>query len=119
MNIYEPIPDFGQLVEYITQAAPIEQNGVLYYGLEFHHLPITRHEISELLILRSILIDYVKVFMIRVRELDLDLPELTNPIPNAIRLRINTWLTEKGYPTIPAGTTYKQFLMALRNRIRG
>jgi len=118
MPIYEPIPDFGQLVEYITQAAPIDQDGELHYGLEFHHLPITRHETGELLTLRAILIDYVKVFLIRVRELDMDLSELIDPIPNAIRLRINTWLTERGYPTIPTGTTYKQFLVALRNRIR-
>ena len=102
MNVYEPIPAFGQLVEYITQAAPIDQDGEPHYGLEFHHLPITRHETNNLLTLRAVLIDYVKVFLIRVRELDMDLPELTNSIPDAIRLGINNWLTERGYPTIPA-----------------
>jgi hypothetical protein len=119
MPNYAPIPEFGQLVEYITQAAPIEQDGEIYYGLEFHHSPITRHEITDLLTLRAVLEDYVHVFRILVRVLDSELSELNIVIPAGIRTRINAWLTSRGYPTIPTRTTYKQFLVAVRNRVRG
>ncbi len=123
MDIYEPIPDFGQIVEYITQADPVQQGENIYYGLKFYHMPITRDDLNDDntidISLREILADYVKVFRILIRMLDLELPELDNVIPNRIRLRVNVWLSNRGYPTIPAGTTYKQFLVALRNRIRG
>lgn len=116
---YEPIPEFGQFVEYITQAAPVEREGDIYYGLEFHHLPLTRLDLTDDGPLRAILEDYVKVFRILSRVLDLELPELTNVIPNAIRLRINVWLTSRGYPTIPAGWTWKQLLVAIKQRTQG
>jgi len=120
MATYEKIPEFGQLVEYITQAAPVGD----YYGLEFHHLPVTRggldlddDGIMDLRI-REIFLDYIKVFRILIRELNLNLVELDKTIPRRVRLRLNIWLAARGWPTIPAGTTWKQLLVAIRNKVR-
>lgn len=118
-EIYEPIPEFGQYIEYITQASPMERDGDVYHGLEFHHLPITRLDLAENIPLLAILEDYVKVFRILTRVLDLELPELDDVIPNAVRLRINAWLTSRGYPNVPAGWTFKQLLVAIRQRVVG
>lgn len=44
--------------------------------------------------------------------------ELAANIPLAARTKINTWLSARGYPTIPAGTTWRQFLRAVARRVR-
>lgn len=33
------------------------------------------------------------------------------------RTRINTWLTARGYPTIPAGWSYRQVVLAVGRRL--
>lgn len=124
MPIFESIPDFGQYIEYITQAAPVQQGDGLYYGLEFHHLPVAKDGLdldddgTMDLRIREIFQDYIKVFRILARDLDLTLAELNNMIPERIRLRLNIWLMNRGWPTIPVGTTWKQLLVAIRNRVR-
>ncbi len=40
-------------------------------------------------------------------------PELEDVIPLARRTRINEWLSARGYPTIPAGWTYRQAITAI------
>jgi hypothetical protein len=40
-------------------------------------------------------------------------PELNDVIPAARRTRINEWLTDRGYPTIPAGWTYRQVILKI------
>ena len=121
MPVYEPIPEFGQMVEYITQAEPVGD----HYGLVFHHLPVTRAGLDldddgvVDIRIREIFQDYIKVFRILVRELNLTFDDLNNVIPNRIRLRLNVWLTARGWQTIPVGTTWKQLLVAIRTRVRG
>jgi hypothetical protein len=44
-------------------------------------------------------------------------PELNDVITVAKRTRINTWLTSRGYPTIPAGWTYRQVIRTLCRRL--
>jgi len=46
-------------------------------------------------------------------------PELDNVIPPGVRTRLNTWLTARGYPTIPAGWTYRQVVLAIFRRMNG
>jgi hypothetical protein len=43
--------------------------------------------------------------------------ELDGVIAEAVRTRLNTWLTARGYPNIPAGWTYRQVVIAIYNRI--
>jgi hypothetical protein len=38
-------------------------------------------------------------------------PELDDVIPAARRTRINEWLTDRGYPTVPAGWTYRHLIL--------
>lgn len=44
-------------------------------------------------------------------------PELDNVIPAGVRTRINNWLTARGYPTILAGWTYRQVILAIYQRM--
>jgi hypothetical protein len=38
-------------------------------------------------------------------------------IAPAIRTRLNTWLTNRGYPNIPAGWTYRRVVREIFERI--
>lgn len=44
--------------------------------------------------------------------------ELNNTVTAAHRTKLNTWLTARGYPTIPVGWSYLQILNALVTRIK-
>jgi len=44
--------------------------------------------------------------------------ELDNVITTAHRTKLNTWLTARGYPNIPAGWTYRQVVRAIIRRLR-
>jgi len=46
-------------------------------------------------------------------------PELDMVIAAGVRTKINTWLTARGYPTLPAGWTYKQVVRAVYQRFNG
>ena len=113
MQNYAPIPNFGQLVEYITQGPLVDDT----YGIVFHHVSIDQHGFAEILVLHGVLEDYVKVLRVIKRVLDLSPTKLNTVIPSGIRTRINTWLTNHMYPTIPVGWTYKQLLIAIRDRV--
>lgn len=118
---YAPIPEFGQYVEYITQAEPVLVDGQQFYGLVFNRVPITDFfsdpEQDKDRVIHYILTDYVKVFRIVTRVLNLDGFDLDNVIPVLIRTKINAWLTNHGYPTVPAGWTYRQLLQAIKARV--
>lgn len=43
--------------------------------------------------------------------------ELDGVCAAAVRNRLNTWLTSRGYPTIPAHWTYRQIVMAIYKRL--
>jgi hypothetical protein len=43
--------------------------------------------------------------------------ELDSNITLAIRNKLNTWLTARGYPTIPAGWTNRQVVLAVFRRL--
>lgn len=45
------------------------------------------------------------------------LAELDDVITPTRRTRINTWLTNRGYPNIPAGWSYRQVLDAVAKRL--
>ena len=59
--VYAPIPEFGELVEYITQDAPVERENDIYYGLVYHHIPIEQHALDSLIVLEAVKADYSKV----------------------------------------------------------
>lgn len=44
--------------------------------------------------------------------------ELDGVITTAVRTKLNTWLTARGYPNIPAGWTYRQVARAIIRRLR-
>jgi len=44
-------------------------------------------------------------------------PELEDVISAGVRTRFNQWLTNRGYPTIPAGWTYRQTITAVCVRL--
>lgn len=44
--------------------------------------------------------------------------ELDNTIPAGVRTRLNTWLTARGFATIPAGWTNRQVVRAIFQRLR-
>ena len=43
--------------------------------------------------------------------------ELDGVIAAGVRTKLNAWLTARGYPTIPAGWTYRQVVMAICKRL--
>jgi hypothetical protein len=43
--------------------------------------------------------------------------ELDGNIAAAIRMKLNTWLSNRGYPTIPAGWTYRRVVREVFQRI--
>jgi hypothetical protein len=45
--------------------------------------------------------------------------ELDGTIAPAVRTKLNTWLTNRGYPTIPAGWSYRQVINAVYQRVNG
>ncbi len=100
-----PMLNFGELVEYVTE------------GPAYHHVALDQHEWTQREVVEAVLEDYVKVFRIVSRVLDLDRDDLNTVIPAGVRTRINAWLTARGYSTIPAGWTYKQLLVAIRQRV--
>lgn len=44
-------------------------------------------------------------------------PELDGVIASAVRTKVNTWLTARGWPTIPVGWTYRQVVKAILQRM--
>jgi hypothetical protein len=64
MPIYETIPAFGQLVEFITQANPtIDENGERHYGVVINSIDFVDQPIVEAA--ESLLADYEKVEVLR------------------------------------------------------
>lgn len=118
MPNYAPIPAFGQLVEYITQA----ENG---YGIVINTVPLADHDLAgtdpmggdPAIKLRNILEDYVKVLAIKTRLMNLANIKFNAVIPTAMRTRINVWLTARGWTNVPAGWTYRQLLEAIKARL--
>ncbi len=43
--------------------------------------------------------------------------ELDGKIATAVRTKLNTWLTARGYPTIPTTWTYRQVVKAIYERM--
>jgi hypothetical protein len=43
--------------------------------------------------------------------------ELDGVISSAVRTKLNTWLTARGYPNIPADWTYRQVILAVYKRL--
>jgi hypothetical protein len=48
---------------------------------------------------------------------DVKWAELDGVIAAGVRTKLNTWLTARGYPTIPAGWTYRQVVEAVYKRL--
>jgi hypothetical protein len=75
-----------------------------------------KHGIEESLVLHAILEDYVHVFKIKDRQLDLEISELSVVIPEAIRKLVNTWMTSKSWAVTQVGVTYKQLLTSIKDK---
>jgi hypothetical protein len=118
--LYAPVPEFGQLVEYITQGPLVDE----VYGVMINTVPLAAHDLAGTdpmggdvnLKLGSILVDFVKVLAIKIREMDLTSTDFSTVIPVSIRTRINVWLTNRGWANIPAGWTYRQLFVAIKAR---
>lgn len=120
-NSYTAIPEFGQLVEYVTQGPLVD--GV--YGAVINTVHLAEHDLAGTsqmggdvnLKLISILLDFVKVLAIKTREMNLSTIDFSDVIPLAIRTRINVWLTNRGWANVPAGWTYRQLFVAIKARL--
>lgn len=76
MPTYETIPNFGQLVEFITQANPsIDENGESHYGIVIHGVDFVDQPFVEAA--ESLLADYEKVETLRPIQ---DIPAEDIPI---------------------------------------
>jgi hypothetical protein len=118
---YAVIPEFGQLVEYITQVAP-DANG--FYDIKINTVPLATYDLAGIdstrdvnLTLRNVLEDFVKVLRIKIRTMDLTAIDFSGVIPNPIRIRINAWLTARGWTNVPSGWTYRQLFVAIKARL--
>ena len=38
--VFEPIPEFDESTQYITQNAPLDEGNRIYIGVEVHELPV-------------------------------------------------------------------------------
>lgn len=99
------VPDFGQLVEYVTE------------GPVYHRVALGQHDLSTREVVDAILRNYVKVFRITDRVASLEGDDLNDTIPEGVRARVNVWLANRSYPTVPTGWTYRQLLVAIRDRV--
>lgn len=118
MPNYATIPDFSQYVEFVTQAP----NGV---DVVINSVPISSFDLEgndpmsgdvESKI-NTIFEGYVKVLMIRAREMDLASAEFDAVIPETMRLRMNAWLTKRSWVNIPTGYTWKQLLTGIKTNL--
>jgi len=82
-QVYEPIPLFGEHVEAVTQAEPVETETQIYYGLVFHQISVGKffepHEDFDIDVGRTastLSQDYDKISAVRPAE-DLSSTDLT------------------------------------------
>ena len=114
MPNYAAIPDFGQLVEYVTQGPLVD--GV--YGVVINTVPLVTYDLAGTdgsdvgLKLNSVLDDFVHV--LAKRNMNLSGIDFSVTIPTAILTKINAFLTARSWPTVPAGYTYRQLLTAVK-----
>ena len=118
-NTYAPITDFGQYVEFVTQAAP-DING--FCDIVINTVPLADLNLSDTdgdpaFKLNLILSDYAKVLAIKNRLMNLTSAQLNAVIPTAMRTRINVWLTARGWTNVPNGWTYLQLFNAIKTRV--
>jgi len=72
--VYESVPEFGQLVEYVTEANPVERENEIYVGAQIHPVVITQHNLEDARSLEAIKNDYLKIELEYKRTVEL-LPE--------------------------------------------
>ena len=63
MPKYDAIPEFGQLVEFITQADPVMVDGELQYGIQIHQVNLADQDVVSSA--ESLLADFEKVSTLR------------------------------------------------------
>lgn len=116
-NNYAAIPEFGQLVEYITQGPLVDA----VYGVVINTVPLATYDLAGTdgsdvnLKLKSVLDDFV--FVLAKRNMDLSGIDFNAVIPTAIRTKINAFLTARSWPTVPAGYTWRQLFAAIKARL--
>lgn len=107
------IPEFDQIVEYVTE-------GPVFHAVRVADLTAEQPADTALnrdQLILTVMEGFVHALKIKTHSLDLAAAEWDNPIPIAIRLRINTWLTSRGYPNVPSGYTWRQLLAAIKARL--
>lgn len=57
------------------------------------------------------------VGIVAVSEGDVRWPELDGTISSGVRTKMNTWLSARGYPNIPAGWSYRQVILAVFRKL--
>ena len=67
--VYAPIPEFGELVEYIIQSAPVEQDDCIYFGIEINPIPLGVHDLDNDLVLEAVISDYKYVSNVGARKI--------------------------------------------------
>jgi hypothetical protein len=121
MTKYAAIPEFGQIVEYVTQTPVVGD----YCDVVINTVKLADFDLASVdpmggdvnLRLQCVLEDYVKVLRIKARQMNLTSADFDNVIPAAIRTRINVWLTKRGWTNVPSGWTYRQLFVAIKTRL--
>ena len=68
---HAPVPDFGQLVEYVTEAKPLERENDVFVGVFMNRIPITQHNLESQKVLEELKADYEHVELTCKRPVDL------------------------------------------------
>lgn len=93
------------------------------YGVIINTVPLTTFDLAGVgegdvnLRLKNVLEDFIHILAIKTRNMDLTSADFNNVIPAGIRLKINVFLTAKGWPTVPAGYTWRQLFDAIKARL--
>lgn len=105
--------EFDEIVEYVTE-------GPVFHTIKPGDLVADRADDTvtsrELLIL-YVMEGFIHALKIKSHNLDLAAVEWDSAIPAAVRLRINAWLTKRGWPTVPSGYTWRQLVAAIKARL--
>jgi hypothetical protein len=111
------------LVEYVTQAEPVDQNGEKFFGIIINSVKLIdlvavkegepAHDLA--LVLPGILYDYAKVLNLKDRQMDLTDKDWDTVIPDDMRKTVDVWIIATARPAIPEKEiTWRELLVELK-----
>jgi len=113
---YAEIPEFGQIVEYITQADPVEQDGVMVYGVVINQVDLSDLDLTQDIVMDAVLEDMAKVANLTDRADTVMSVSVVKPIPDDVLSRINERLAERGdVAVLEKGADWNDLTAAIGN----